>query len=164
MKVWLEGHKHKRQVDQFRAEISAIKLSKEALTLAGRAMAGGIIDNIQKQQTWKGGALESNAPSTSERKRKKGRPEKSLIDKMRRFVRGRSVSWAIDVDPGSNNVTVSPATSEAAQISGWVQEMGYVDWIGISRATLAALKELIAEEIQKAVDRAAKRLNRQNRL
>ena len=164
MKVWFDTLKHKRDVRRFRVELSALKLSKDFLALCGRIMAAGIIDNIKKQQQWGGGALKKNAESTRKRKQRKGRPLLSLVDEMRRFVRGRGVSWAIDVDPAANDVVVTPATEELRQLVEWVQEMDYVGWFGISRSTYRALKEAYHAEIKRAIDEAAKRLNRRSQL
>ena len=150
MRVWFTGG---LQVQRFRTKLSVLKLDHKLLEKCGKLMAGGIIDNIQKQQTWRGGSLKQNAPSTLERKRRKSRPLMSLIDKLNRFVSGGGRSWAVNVDPAKNDVIVEPSTGELRDLVKWVQMKGYVGWYGISKKALQALKEALYEDILAKVNR-----------
>lgn len=153
MKIWFTGG---YEVQRFRSKLSALKLDHGLLETLGKMMAGGLIDNIQKQRTWRGGALKQNAPSTSERKRKKGRPQMSLVDALHRFIRPGGGSWAINVDPAQNDVIIEPATNELRDIVKWVQMKNYVGWFGISKETLKAMKEEVYSHLLDKVNKLAR--------
>lgn len=153
MKVWFTGLGTKAGVSRFRAKLSTLRLDHGLLERCGKIMAGGIIDNIERQQQASGAGLRQNAPSTLERKRRKARPLMSLIDELNRFVRGSGASWAVNVDPAKNDVIIEPTTGELRNLVRWVQMKGYVGWFGISKTTLAALKEMVYQDILDKVNR-----------
>lgn len=137
-----------------KAEIPTIKLPMKTKKLVASAVEGGIIDNIISQKQADGSPLKRNQKKTRDRKAKAGRPGLSLVDKMRRFVKGRKQSW--DFKTTTKGVIIKAATSELRNLMRYVQENGYVGWFGISEKARAAIKAAVRKEIREAFDRAAK--------
>lgn len=147
-------------------------LPKEAWRDAGNVVAAGIVDNIMKQQQESGAPLKKNAPATTTRKRNKRRDLRSLMEKLYRFIRvadtvrgsggaleemqiaGRggkisqarvdtANSWGILRYLPSGGVVVGARSQQLKNLSRWVQEKGYVGWLGISATTREALRAVL---------------------
>jgi len=104
-----------------------------------------ILNNIAKQKSPDGSRLKKNAPSTRARKRRKGRPQLSLVDAEHRLVKGNFRSWKpLRLTP--TEVVVGPATLEVARLTKWTTRMGY-DFVGLSKKYVTKMRALFKEEI-----------------
>lgn len=131
-------------------------MPKEFWAQAGKVAAGGILDNIMRQQQASGARLKINAPSTREAKRAKGRPNMSLIDEKHRFVRGNS--WGVKhFLANSEGVIVGPLNSELAQLVRYAAQKGYTGYIGLSAKTRAAIGALLRQWLQRIIRQASRR-------
>lgn len=127
-------------------------LGKEMMFRIGRVVEGSILDNVKSQTTADGGAIKRNAPSTRERKRKLGLPQLSLIFKNRRFGKGKQQTFSITAT--ATRVAVRPH-AEHMRLVGWLHEMGYTGWIGISAKGSAAIRLLLRQWIVRRFSRKA---------
>lgn len=125
----------------------------------GRVVEGAIYTNIMQQVQADGSPLKTNAPSTRERKRKLGRPVKSLIDEAHSFIQQRGGSFRSTVNATRGSVTVTATAKSVLHKKGptpfqrlviWVQEAGYLGWFGINRTARVAIQKLIRDAIKKA--------------
>jgi len=116
----------------------------------GDLVVGDIRERVYKQETIDGGRIKENAPSTLDSKKRRGKPLKSLIDKMRRFVKKQFFTIATR----KNAVVVGHTTPDVLR---WVQEMGYVDWFGLGPKGAARVRERFVKDINDARNRAAKK-------
>lgn len=113
-----------------------------------------ILHNIKHQQQADGAALKVNSPAWREHKRKKRRPQLSLVNALHRFVRGGGGSWATQIYRSKSTIIVRAATNELAQLSEWVQGMGYVGWHGVNRKARAAMMQVIRDWVRDEFKRA----------
>ena len=145
------------KVDLVRKRVAVLpkyKFDQRTFEKIGKAVAGGVLVNIASQKQADGQRLKANRPATQQRKRDKGRPALSLVDKKRRFVKGGGGSWKYKAT--SSSVVVFPATNELKALVRWVQLKGYVGWFGISDKARNAIRAILREFI-KATNKKAKR-------
>jgi hypothetical protein len=127
-----------------------IKLTRPFWQKVGEIVAASTRRNILQQQQADGSRLKRNAPSTQTRKQEAGRPLLSLIDVGRRLV----TKGAYIITPISHGVEIEPA---ARNIARWVQQKGYIGWLGVSRKAARALTQLVDQEIKRQIARASKK-------
>jgi hypothetical protein len=101
---------------------------------AGELARDAIIDNIINGR---------QADGSQTKRTQEG--EIPLIDKRRRFLdRG---NWKIVIGPDS--VTVQPAGGKFAQIVGWVQDAGFLGWLGVPDDVFEKIARLFGAEVEK---------------
>jgi hypothetical protein len=130
-----------------KAKLPQIKFGAAVWKQIGEIAEGGILDNIMRQRQADGRPIKENAPSTRERKRKEGKPQLSLIDRKKRFIKGGGGSWRFRVL--KNGVVIRPAKAELKRISRWVQQKGYVGWFGLSEKHVEVIRAIFRKEIRK---------------
>lgn len=130
-----------------------IRFGNEDFQRAGEVVAGDVRRNILKQKQADGSPLKRNAPGTLSRKRKKGLPLLSLIAEGRRLVK----QGAFRVTLRKGMAIVRPVH---ADISRWVQKMGYTGWLGPSREGRKAVIQVFREAIERARKEASKKVQR----
>jgi len=127
--------------------------------LAGQAIADEIRANVVAQVKYDGSRQKQNAQMTLERKRKLGRPLRSLMDDPAQWRFARLANYVIDV--GREQVTVGPRDKDVAV---GVQQKGYTDWMRPNRERLdKRLRKFIAEAIRRAAS-VAKRHRKTERI
>ena len=118
----------------------------------GEVVRANVISNILKQENVDtGGRIKANAPSTRDRKRAAGRPQLSLVDKLRRFLQKATYK----IKPITNGVSVSIGSRKnAKEIALKLMKAGYVGWFGLSKkgfeTTIDVIRKYIDDEIKKA--------------
>lgn len=134
-----------------------IVLNKEDLTQIAKLMEASVLDNILKQATATGEQIKMNSPSTRDAKRKLSLPLLSLVAKGHRFVKGRGGSWKVTpvLSNGSQALRLEAATQELKNLSRWLQQMGYVGWLGINPRAMAAIRLVVRNAIKREFRRAA---------
>jgi len=132
-------------------------LSKKLWEEVGQAAAGSILENILTQRQGDGSPLKSNEPSTLERKRKQGRGQRSLVDRLHRFVQGSGASWKIKLQSKGRGVTVETATAELGNLVKWVKGMGYVGWDDLNDKGKRAIRGSLRKEIRRVFAEQARK-------
>lgn len=121
---------------------------REMWTDIGRAFEGDQLDRIAKQQEPNGSRLKVNAPSTRARKRKKGRPQLSLVDADHRLVQGSGRSYRIlRFMPRGAGIVMGPANAEVREIMKHVLRMGYNFW-GVSDQLRDAITARVRQHVR----------------
>jgi len=132
--------------------------SREFWDRCGKVVEGSTLDMIRSQTTMDGSRIKQNAPSTRERKRKKGRPRLSLVDEKHRFVKGGGQSWKIiRYLPRNTGIVVAAANAELRKLVRYVVGMGYTGWLGLSSKSEKAIRALIREEVRRQFRAAARK-------
>lgn len=134
--------------------LPAFALPRDVLEQVAQVIEGSILANIVDQKQADGSPLQENAQSTKLRKKRAGRPIKSLIDREHRFVRGNQGSWSHEIAAGEKWMIVfRPATDELKKLNRYVQAKGYVGWFRASVKGANAARLLIKQWITRAVNR-----------
>lgn len=126
------------------------KIGNAGWAKVGQVVEGSIKDNILSQRQIDGDRIKVNAPSTRARKRKKGRPQLSLVDAKKRLI--SKAGWFSTVI--TNGVRVSPAFPNIVR---WVQQKGYTGWIGPGKKGVSAIKGIFFQLYNKSIDKRRKR-------
>jgi hypothetical protein len=138
----------------------SLRFDEPTLQDIGKAVSGGILDNIRSQRQADGQPLQQNAPSTREAKRKLGLPVLALVFKQHRFVKGNGMSWFGKPDVQGNRVTVRPSSAELANLSRSLQQRGYVGFFGVSDKARAAIRARVRKFIREAIAKATGRVRK----
>jgi hypothetical protein len=134
-----------------------LRFPKSFWDKVARVAEGSTLENIRMQKQRSGAGLKRNAPSTRERKRKKGRPQLSLVDEKHRFVKGGRRSWTIlKYLPDGIGIEIGGATDALRRLVGYAVDRGYVGWLGLSADGVAAVSALIRKEIKAQFRKAQK--------
>lgn len=120
-------------------------LDADTLRRAGELALREQTRMIQRNLQVDGEAQKKNAPSTMRRKELAGRPQVSLVDKLRRFItRG---NWGIETDLANKTVRVYIGPAEYRKIAQYVQEKGYRGWIGVTASARRKCASLFADRM-----------------
>ena len=150
-------------VERISSELPFLKMPRTVTSEIGRIAEGNILDNIRTQRQASGAALKTNAPSTLERKRRLGRPQLSLIDRLKRFIQGNRKSWryrTVRANVEQPFIEIRPATAELRRLVRFVQEKGYTGWFALSDRGRGAIAELIGKWIRKELQKASRKKKR----
>jgi len=160
-------------VSELKAELPQLKFDDGLLERMGQAGEGAVLENIVRQKQADESPLESNAPSTRDRKIKKGNLWRgrvmSLIDEKKRFIQGKGVSFrhrkadgnAVLIEPTEYNAGKEPSVK---QLTEWLQQPGknerraYTGWFGLNKQARAAIRRMLRDWIDGEFVLAAKRL------
>ena len=131
--------------------LAGFDFSKPMMEATGKVVVQSIHRNIKNQVQGDGSPLKRNAPSTMERKRRKGRVQRSLVDQFRRFV-SRAMSFSVTAS--KSIVTIRPTGYSGGgkvgvdKLSGYVQKMGYTGWFAIDSMGAKKIRFIVRKRIQ----------------
>lgn len=143
-----------------KAVLPSIALSKSDKATLMRIGEGSVLQNIKQQKQADGSTLKRNAKSTLKEKRRLGRGRRSLVDEKHRFVQGRQQSWAGEERKtmgGRTSIWIKPATPELRKLNRFVQENGYVGWLGINEKAVKAIRLLLQKMLNREFAKAARK-------
>lgn len=135
-----------------------VKVSREV----GGVVVSSSINNLLQQKKIDGGRIKANAPSTRERKRRKGRPRLSLVDSVKRFLK-RS-NYKITATKNQVSVELKDAADGKGPgvkaLSIILQKMGYTGWLGLDDTGVDAVRVVIMDWIDELLAKAARKRSR----
>lgn len=126
-----------------------------------------IISNIVNRKQADGSPIKRNAQSTLDRKRRLQRGSRSLVDDpiSHRFIQKGNGSYRpiaftkTRSTTGYTGVIVGFSNQDAKDIGLILQRRGYTGWFAVSKKGMEAISKLYMAQIEKSLNRVAKKIN-----
>ena len=144
------------EIAKLMVKLANFEIGKEFFDDVGKIAVESIHRNIEQQKQADGSQLQENLESTTERKRRLGRPQLSLVDAHKRFISKRK-GWVVNAT--KKGVTVFPSSymgggkQTLKDLVRWLQTAtrhrpAYTGWFAIDAKGVKAVRDLVRKRIK----------------